>query len=118
MTMVWLAKWIKENQEDARVLIVTDRTELDEQIKGVFTGVEENIHRTKSGIDLLKVLNDTTPSLICSLIHKFGSKEGEGRAEMLRALERPANFSPKGNLFVFFASLSNSSRDLPPSMFS
>ena len=101
LTMVWLAKWIKENQEDARVLIVTDRTELDEQIKGVFTGVEENIHRTKSGIDLLKVLNDTTPSLICSLIHKFGSKEGEGRAEMLRALERPANFSPKGNLFVF-----------------
>jgi len=101
LTMVWLAKWIKENQEDARVLIVTDRTELDEQIKGVFTGVEENIHRTKSGIDLLQVLNDTTPSLICSLIHKFGSKEGEGRAEMLRTLERPADFSPKGNLFVF-----------------
>lgn len=32
LTMVWLAKWIRENRTDARVLIITDRTELDEQI--------------------------------------------------------------------------------------
>ena len=93
LTMVWLAKWIKENQQDARVLIITDRTELDEQIKGVFTGVEESIHRTRSGRDLLEVLNETTPSLICSLIHKFGSKEEEGTAEILRTIDRPADFS-------------------------
>jgi type I restriction enzyme R subunit len=31
--MVWLAKWIRENVSDSRVLIVTDRTELDEQIE-------------------------------------------------------------------------------------
>ena len=30
LTMVWLAKWIRENVTDARVLIITDRTELDE----------------------------------------------------------------------------------------
>jgi type I restriction enzyme R subunit len=30
--MVWLTKWIRENVRDARVLIITDRTELDEQI--------------------------------------------------------------------------------------
>ncbi len=41
LTMVWLAKWIRENAADARVLMITDRTELDEQIEGVFTGVEE-----------------------------------------------------------------------------
>jgi type I restriction enzyme R subunit len=36
LTMVWLAKWIRENVPDARVLIITDRTELNEQIeKGV-----------------------------------------------------------------------------------
>ncbi|WP_262501199.1 hypothetical protein [Pseudoalteromonas sp. FUC4] len=34
--MVWLAKWIRENITDSRVLIVTDRTELDEQIEKVF----------------------------------------------------------------------------------
>lgn len=30
LTMVWLAKWIRENVPNSRVLIVTDRTELDE----------------------------------------------------------------------------------------
>ena len=33
LTMVWLAKWIREHQPDARVLLITDRTELDEQIE-------------------------------------------------------------------------------------
>jgi type I restriction enzyme R subunit len=60
LTMVWLAKWLHGNQPDARVLIVTDRTELDKQIEKVFRGVNEDIHRTKSGADLIAVLNDTT----------------------------------------------------------
>ena len=34
--MVWLAKWIRENITDARVLVLTDRKELDEQIETVF----------------------------------------------------------------------------------
>ena len=46
LTMVWLAKWIREHLEDARVLLITDRTELDEQIEGVFQGVDEKIYRT------------------------------------------------------------------------
>ncbi|NQD81621.1 DEAD/DEAH box helicase family protein, partial [Pseudomonas sp. CrR14] len=41
LTMVWLTKWIRENIQDSRVLIITDRTELDEQIEKVFTGVNE-----------------------------------------------------------------------------
>jgi type I site-specific restriction-modification system R (restriction) subunit len=61
LTMVWLAKWIRENVQDARVLIITDRTELDEQIEKVFKGVDENIYRTKSGQDLINKLNATTP---------------------------------------------------------
>jgi type I site-specific restriction-modification system R (restriction) subunit len=32
--MVRLAKWIRENVKDSRVLIITDRIELDEQIEG------------------------------------------------------------------------------------
>ena len=31
LIMVWLAKWIREHVQDARVLIITDRTELDEE---------------------------------------------------------------------------------------
>ena len=41
LTMVWLAKWIREHVTGGRVLIVTDRTELDEQIERVFKGVGE-----------------------------------------------------------------------------
>ena len=42
LTMVWLAKWIREHMTDARVLIITDRDELDEQIEKVFLGVDED----------------------------------------------------------------------------
>ncbi len=76
--MVWLAKWIRENVQDARVLIITDRTELDEQIEKVFKGVNEDIYRTKSGADLIDKLNNTEKWLLCSLIHKFG-RQGERR---------------------------------------
>ena len=76
LTMVWLAKWIRELPGvDGRVLIVTDRTELDEQIESVFQGVDEDIYRTKSGADLAEVLRAPAKSLICSLVHKFGSSE-------------------------------------------
>ncbi|WP_017232918.1 type I restriction endonuclease subunit R [Pandoraea sp. B-6] len=107
LTMVWLTKWIRENVKDARVLIITDRTELDEQIEKVFTGVHEEIYRTKSGADLIAALNATTPWLLCSLIHKFGGKEGDDDAadisgfvqELKKSL--PADFRAKGDLYVF-----------------
>ena len=102
LTMVWLAKWIRENQTNARLLIITDRTELDEQIEKVFKGVDEQIYRTRSGRDLIQVLNDTQPWLIGSLIHKFGAGTRENELdEFLKEIDRPLDFSPKGNLFVF-----------------
>ena len=75
LTMVWLARWIRENIPDSRVLIITDRTELDTQIEGVFKGVNESIHRAESGADLLAALNDGAAWLIASLIHKFGASD-------------------------------------------
>ena len=75
LSMVWLAKWIREHVADGRVLIVTDRTELDEQIEKVFKGVSEDIHRTGSGADLVQALNTGDEWLIGSLIHKFGASE-------------------------------------------
>src|SRR5665213_3317989 len=64
LTMVWLAKWLREKRPESRVLIVTDRTELDQQIETVFKGVREDIHRTKSGADLIAALNASAPWLI------------------------------------------------------
>ncbi|EHK6338228.1 type I restriction endonuclease subunit R, partial [Escherichia coli] len=107
LTMVWLAKWIRENVKDARVLIVTDRTELDEQIEKVFTGVEEDIYRTKSGADLVATLNQPNPWLVCSLVHKFGrqsdSENDTATDEFIAELKKslPSDFKAKGDLFVF-----------------
>ena len=107
LTMVWLAKWLRENVTDARVLIITDRTELDQQIETVFKGVSEDIHRTKSGADLIDKLNAASPWLIGSLIHKFGGKEdGEEVGDVAGYLEEmrkslPADFRAKGDVFVF-----------------
>src|SRR5256712_8198705 len=107
LVMVWLAKWIRENAKDARVLIITDRTELDEQIEGIFNGVNEGIYRTKSGADLIATLNATTPCLVCSLIHKFGGKEdGEEVGDIDAYVEEvkkalPPGFRAKGDLYVF-----------------
>jgi type I restriction enzyme R subunit len=106
LSMVWLTKWVRENVAGARVLIITDRTELDEQIEKVFKGVDEDIYRSKSGKDLMHKLNDTGPWLMCSLVHKFGGKEEinekdvQSYVQELRA-SLPADFSPKGTLFVF-----------------
>lgn len=109
LTMVWLAKWLRENVTDARVLIITDRTELDEQIEKVFIGVDEDIYRTTSGANLLATLNNTTPWLVCSLVHKFGQETGDDEddetavddfvTDIQRSLS--TDFRPKGSLFVF-----------------
>jgi type I restriction enzyme R subunit len=99
LTMVWLAKWINENVDNARLLIITDRTELDEQIEKVFLGVDEKIYKTKSGNDLINKLNVADPWLLCTIIHKFGGKDQTN--EFIEELKIPKDFKAKGNLFVF-----------------
>ncbi|CAG0937184.1 Type-1 restriction enzyme R protein [Thermoflexales bacterium] len=103
LTMVWLTKWLREQVKDARVLIITDRTELDQQIEQVFTGVDEHIYRTKSAQDLVTKLNAAAPWLICSLIHKFaGREEGDikGYIDDIQS-HLPPGFKAKGDLYVY-----------------
>ncbi|QTA82714.1 Type I restriction enzyme R protein [Desulfonema limicola] len=103
LTMVWLTKWLCEYNPNARVLIITDRDELDKQIEKVFKGVDEDIYRTKSGIDLIEKLNATTPNLLCSLIHKFGRKEEADYDGYMEELKNslPRDFKAKGEITVF-----------------
>jgi type I restriction enzyme, R subunit len=103
MIMVWLAKWIREHKRNARVLIITDRAELDEQIEKVFLGMDEQIYRTRSGQDLVDKLNDTKPWLMCSLIHKFIGKEEGDIESYLEEVKRslPTGFKAKGDLYVY-----------------
>jgi len=100
IVMVLLAKWILENNPNARVAVVTDRDELDKQIKGVFEDAGETIYRTTSGHDLMRQLGQATPRLLCSLVHKFGRKEVDDFDAFIKELE--AQPSPTvGDLFVF-----------------
>lgn len=103
LTMIWLAKWIREHIQNSRVLILTDRTELDEQIEKFFLGVDEAIYRTKSGADLVSVLNRNYEWLMCSLIHKFGSSEEGDVDAFIREIEGSLSkgFQPKGEIFIF-----------------
>lgn len=106
LTMVWLAKWIQENIEDSRVVVLTDRTELDEQIKGVFKGVEADIYKTTSGSDLLEKLNAKSERLIASLVHKFGrvgaTPESATEDYLIDIRSNlPSDFEAKGDIYVF-----------------
>ncbi len=100
IVMVLLAKWILENKPNARVLIVTDRDELDKQIEQVFASSGEGIYRTSSGQDLMAQLGQTKPRLLCSLVHKFGKKGVDDFDAFIRELK--ARPSPAvGELFIF-----------------
>lgn len=103
MIMVWLTKWIREHVKDARVLIITDRDELDKQIEKVFKGVDEQIHRTTSGRDLVEKLNAPLPWLMCSLIHKFGNKDEADYEGFIEDIAKylPKDFSAKGDIYVY-----------------
>ena len=100
IVMVFLAKWILENNPHARVVIVTDRDELDKQIEGVFTEAGEPIKRTSSGRNLLAQLGQATPRLLCSLVHKFGRKDVDNFERFIKELEaQPCQ--TVGEIFVF-----------------
>ena len=105
LIMVWLTKQIREHINDSRVVIITDREELDDQIEGVFKKVGENIRRAKSCADLRDILNRYDDGIICSLIHKYGIHSGEGDdieiyvKELLKNL--PKDFKARGNIVAF-----------------
>lgn len=107
LTMVWLSKWIISNLNKSRVLIITDRDELDDQIEKLYKGVNEVIVRTKSGKDLLDRLNSYEDRIICSLVHKFGKRGGEATEKDIDKyieelkLSLPKNFEAKDNFYVF-----------------
>ena len=83
IVMVLLAKWILEQDPDARVLVVTDRDELDKQIEGVMRnagviGPDVASPRITSRAEFVEKLGATMPRLLCALIHKFDAADLRG----------------------------------------
>lgn len=100
LVMVFLAKWILENLPEARVLVITDRTALDQQIEGVFANANEDIHRTESGRDLLTRLGNHEDRLLSALVHKFWTGDAKSfEQEVARRKSEPVQVV--GDLFVF-----------------
>jgi type I restriction enzyme, R subunit len=93
--MVLIAKWLLEHDPEARVLVVTDRDELDKQISGVMRNagvIGENAPppRVTSRAQLVEQLGTETPRLMCALIHKFDPSDLAGTPPPVR-----------GRLYVF-----------------
>lgn len=101
ITMVLLAKWLLATNPNARIAIITDRTELDSQIKKVFSNAgEKTMERAKSGKDLMHKLSQAEPRLLCALVHKFGKSQDKQFDEFIKEIQNnPPNV--KGELFVF-----------------
>lgn len=83
IVMVLLAKWLMEHDPDARILIVTDRDELDKQISGVMrnagiVGEDSPSPRIASRAQFVEKLGATTPRLLCALLHKFDPGDLKG----------------------------------------
>lgn len=70
LTMVMLAKAIVMTNPSARIVIVTDRTDLDDQISKTFRATGQQPRRAATGENLLALIEDKTP-VVTTLIHKF-----------------------------------------------
>lgn len=100
IVMVLLARWILRHNHKARVVIITDRDELDKQIDRVFTDSGETIYRTSSGRDLMRQLGKAAPRLLCSLIHKFGRRDVKDVEAFIKELKAKPS-KTVGEVFVF-----------------
>lgn len=80
LTMVMVAKYILENLHScgAKVIIVTDRKDLDRQIAKTFTHTRLLPARATSGKHLIELINKNSADVITSVINKFNTVENCG----------------------------------------
>jgi type I restriction enzyme R subunit len=73
LTMVMLAKalTLHPNIQNPRVVLVTDRKNLDKQIWDTFHDCGKTVQRAKNGKDLIKLIKQGKTDLITTVINKF-----------------------------------------------
>ncbi|MBI2943113.1 MAG: type I restriction endonuclease subunit R [Candidatus Wallbacteria bacterium] len=87
--MVLLAKWLLEHDSEARVLVITDRDELDKQIEGVMKNArvvdaEAPSPRITSRAEFVEKLGAAAPRVLCALLHKVDATDLEGWPPVVR----------------------------------
>ncbi len=75
LTMVMLVKRLIDDPEIVlpRVIVVTDRRDLDKQISDTFAAcnIKKEVKRTRNAKELLRLIREKDQRVITSLIHKF-----------------------------------------------
>jgi len=73
LTMVMLARNLVLDPEiiNPRIVLVTDRDDLDRQLGNTFTACGLEANRATSGRNLLELVTEKQPGIITTLIHKF-----------------------------------------------
>lgn len=73
LTMVMLARYILSelHRYNPKVVVVTDRKELDKQISNTFNLSRLKASRATSGNHLVELINDSNADVVTTLVHKF-----------------------------------------------
>lgn len=73
LTMGFMAEAIarEESIKNPKIILVTDRTDLDKQITGTFQNIGLEVRNAKSGKKLIEILESNTDAVITTIINKF-----------------------------------------------
>lgn len=84
LTMVMLAKAIAMSAdiEDYKIVLVTDRIDLDDQLKKNFVQTGHEVNQATTGKDLAKLLRSPRSRIISTVINKFEAAVGRGKTKI------------------------------------
>ncbi|MHA1227217.1 MAG: type I restriction endonuclease subunit R [Candidatus Hodarchaeales archaeon] len=84
LTMVMLAKAIalSDDIEDYKIILVTDRIDLDDQLKKNFVQTGYEVNQATTGKDLSQLLISGKSRIISTVINKFEAAVGKGKTKI------------------------------------
>ena len=73
LSMIWLARNLALDPDipNPRIVLVTDRVDLDRQLGNTFAACGLERHRAKTGRDLLVLVSEKKAAIVTTLVHKF-----------------------------------------------
>lgn len=73
LTMVMLAQLLASNEriKNPKILLVTDRIDLDDQISDTFKKCQKEVRQAKTGTHLAELIADKDDAIITTIINKF-----------------------------------------------
>lgn len=73
LTMVMLAQAIgsEKNVRNPKIILVTDRTDLDDQIYKTFIKCWKSVNKASTGQNLVELLESKSDAVVTTLVHKF-----------------------------------------------